>query len=456
MKRSLNLKIALAFVLVAVVTAGLVALFIRLTSADRLTRLIIDQQVSSYGETLSAYYAANGSWKGVEEALIQIRATASPIKGDKDSHTKDRNRTFGLADAHGVVVIPYEPQFSRGEQVSAVELARGTAVMVDGRQVGTILEDIWTPDFNPAEALYLERINRALLLAVAGAAGLALILGTLLARTLTRPLKALTRAAQGITAGQPEQPVDVTSDDEIGQLADAFNRMVEKVERVNLLRRQMTADIAHDLRTPLTVIAGYIESMRDGVLQPTPQRMELVYAEIERLQRLVDDLRMLSQADAGELPIHKQPVAPRALLERAAGVFQLQAEKQAVRLRIAAPDDLPEVEVDDTRMMQVFGNLLSNALRYTLPGGEIVLGAQTAAGAVRLTVQDSGVGIDPDELPLIFDRFHRADKSRNTETGESGLGLAIVKALVEAHGGRIGAESHPGRGTTIMIDLPRA
>jgi signal transduction histidine kinase len=274
----------------------------------------------------------------------------------------------------------------------------------------------------------------------------------MLASRLTRPLQALTEAARAMAQGKMDQQVKVQGNDEIGQLAGAFNQMSAEVTRANQQRRQMTADIAHDLRTPLTVIAGYVESMRDGVLQPTEKRYEVIYSEIERLQSLVDDLRMLSQADAGELRLNPQNVAPGALLKHAAELFQHHAERQGVQLAVDIQPGLPEMRADEARMMQVLDNLMSNALRYTPEGGQITLSAQAnAGGGVELAVADTGSGIDPEQLALIFERFHRADTSRHTDTGESGLGLAIVRALVEAHGGSVWAESQPGAGTKIRM-----
>jgi signal transduction histidine kinase len=279
-------------------------------------------------------------------------------------------------------------------------------------------------------------------------------MGAVLASTLIRPLQALTSAAHKIAAGQLEQQVPVTSSDEIGELAGAFNRMSQQVSGANRLRKQMTADIAHDLRTPLTVIAGYIESMRDGVLQPTPERLVIIYQEIEGLQNLVSDLRMLSQVDAGELPLHKQTVVVPDLLEHAAAPFRHQAEKQAVELVITVEENLPQLQLDEARMMQIYGNLLSNALRYTPAGGQIHLAAHRLGAGVVLSVSDTGLGIAEEELPFIFDRFHRVDKSRHTDAGETGLGLAIVKALVEAQGGSVHARSRQGDGAVIEMIFP--
>ncbi|HEX7976045.1 MAG TPA: HAMP domain-containing protein [Anaerolineales bacterium] len=311
MLKSLVGKLALAFVVVAFTTAGLVALFIRLTSADRLSQFIIEQQRSSMETALSAYYTSNGSWQGVAQDWRQIQSSTFPTPSSSTSTRpfpdnpppgdRGRGNLLGLADAQGTVLVAVDPQYPVGSQLPPDVTQAGTSITVNGSRVGTILTARQTFGFNPQEARFLQRTNQALVYAMLGALLVALLLGILLARTLTGPLHALNQAAQSITQGQLEQQVPVRSNDEIGELATSFNRMSQEVARVNQLRRQMTADIAHDLRTPLTVISGYIESMRDGVLKPTPERFDLIYSEIERLQNLVGDLRMLSLAEAGEL-----------------------------------------------------------------------------------------------------------------------------------------------------------
>jgi signal transduction histidine kinase len=466
MLRSLYGKLTLAFMLVAFTTAALVALFIRLTSADRLAQLVIDQQRSSLEQALSDYYDTNGSWQGVEQNWSQIRTLTLPTPAgasaehnppdERPPDSQGGHNLFGLADAQGVVIVSVDPGYPAGSTLPANVLRAGSPVTVDEQQVGTILTARQPPGFNPQEARFLQRTNEALIFASTGALLVALVMGILLARTLAGPLQALTRAAQSITQGQLEQEVKVGTGDEIGQLASAFNRMSREVARVNQLRRQMTADIAHDLRTPLTVISGYIESMHDGVLKPTPERLELIYSEIERLQNLVGDLRVLSLADAGELSLNPQQISPKALLDRAATLFRHQAELGQVVIDVKASGDLPEIRVDEARMMQILGNLISNALRYTPPNGRITLSALPVRDRLEIRVQDTGEGIAAEELPHIFERFHRADKSRHSESGETGLGLAIVKALVELHGGEVSAESTPGQGSTIHLSFPVA
>lgn len=462
--KSLYWKIALAFVLVAFITAAMVAVFIRATSNVRLSQLVLDQQRDNLQTLLVDYYQTYGSWDNLLNNWAQIQAerglggmgmSEGPMgQGNAQHMAGERRALYGLADGSGKVIIPVGSYKDFGQQLTKKEMRSGTDIVVNGERVGILLTVNSLPGYNAAETLFLRRTNQALLLATAGALIVALVIGFILARTLTKPLRALTDAAQNIARGQLDQQVEVTSEDEIGELGAAFNAMSREVARVNQQRRQMTADIAHDLRTPLTVISGYVESMRDGVLAPTTERLDMIYSEIGRLQNLVNDLRMLSQADAGELTLNPQQLSVKGLLERTAELFQHHAGGQAVELRVEVEENLPELRLDEARMQQVMDNLVSNALRYTPEGGTITLGARKMGDSVELSVADTGSGIPPEDLPLIFGRFQRGDKSRHTEGSESGLGLAIVKALVEAHHGRVSAESQLGKGTTIRMRFP--
>jgi signal transduction histidine kinase len=217
----------------------------------------------------------------------------------------------------------------------------------------------------------------------------------------------------------------------------------------------MTADIAHDLRTPLSVITGYLESLRDGVLKPTPERLGVLHGEAQHLNRLVDDLRTLSLADANELPLMRLPTAPQAVLERAAAAYRHQASRRNIALTTGCEPGAPEVFADPDRLAQVMGNLVSNALRYTPDGGCIQLTARREGDGAVFEVRDNGAGMAPDVLPRVFERFYRGDGARPQPDGESGLGLAIAKSIVELHGGRIGAASNgPGQGSAFTIWLP--
>jgi signal transduction histidine kinase len=307
---------------------------------------------------------------------------------------------------------------------------------------------------NPAETAFLNRVKEIYIVGGIGVTALALLLAFLLSRTLTRPIRELTAATRAVSAGQLTQEVPVRSRDELGELAASFNRMNAELARSTELRRQMTADIAHDLRTPVSVILGHAEAVHDGVLKPSLETFEIIRDEIGRLGKLIEDLRTLSRADAGELPIERRAVAPARLLEDVRAINQHRAGQKKIALKLQAPEGLPDINVDPDRMMQVMSNVVDNALQYTPEGGRIVLSAQLADGALELSVQDSGPGIPEGELDRIFDRFYRSDPSRQRDANGSGLGLAIAKSIVEKHSGRIWAESKQGEGTTIFIRLP--
>jgi signal transduction histidine kinase len=294
----------------------------------------------------------------------------------------------------------------------------------------------------------------SLLAGTLGASLIALLIGILLSKHFLSPLAELTKAISAMKQGNLSQQVPVRTHDELGKLARAFNQMSAELHRSNQLRKQMTADIAHDLRTPLMVISGYLEALQDGTLQPTAERFDLMNQEAIVLKRLIDDLRTLSLADAGELKLVRLPVQPRELLEQVQQSFEPIAVEQQVKLCVEADDRLPAIQIDRERMVQVLENLVSNALRYTPADGLITLRANQQQDSVRLVVTDTGDGIPQDQLQNIFERFYRIEESRTQNNGESGLGLAIAKSIIEAHHGTIAAVSQVGAGTSIMINLP--
>lgn len=451
MRSSLTLKLILAFLVVSLTGAAIAAGLARWTSIRNFNQLVRDQAESSFTSSAASYYLETGTWLGVREHL---RAGPRPVR-----RTQGRPRpnqflfVYLLADSDGLVVMPSRG-FRMGERLPDAVLAQGSPVEVDGEVVGWVIATGEPPPFDPREQLYLKRTNRALILSGFGAALVALILGVVMARSLTRPLRELTAAIQAMARGNLDQRVDVRSRDELGELGTAFNRMSADLERANRMRRQMTADIAHDLRTPLTVISGYLESLRDGVLDPVPERFDMMYDEARHLQRLVDDLGTLSLADAGELKLNRQMCSPNELLTRVANTYRDKCEEKGVSLDVRVEDGIPEVRIDMDRMIQVLGNLVGNSLRYTSSGGRISLNARAKKGSVVLVVEDTGAGIPQQDLPNIFDRFYRSDKARQGLNGETGLGLSIARSMVEAHGGAVSVESEVGVGTRFQITLP--
>jgi signal transduction histidine kinase len=310
----------------------------------------------------------------------------------------------------------------------------------------------------PAERAYLATVGDALWLAGGLAALAAIGFGLLLARQISGPIRDLTSAARRMAAGDLDQRVPVRSSDELGELAAAFNTMAETVARQEHLRRQMAADIAHELRNPLAIVQGNLEAMLDGVRPLSADTVAEAHQETRLLARLITDLRDLSLAEAGQLPLQRRPTDLNALARASVERFASRGGEREVRLTVEAADDLPPADVDPDRISQVLGNLLDNALRHTPPGGEVTvsLGPDSRPGAVRATVSDTGPGVPAEDLPNVFERFYRADRARARSDGGSGIGLAVVKQLVEAHGGRVWVESPPDEGATFGFALPAA
>jgi signal transduction histidine kinase len=319
--------------------------------------------------------------------------------------------------------------------------------------------------FFPSE-VFPDLPSGRILLFLAGAGFLLLLalrrVGTFASHRFTSPLSEVMQAADRLAAGDLGARVDVTGSSELRHLANSFNRMAEALETADRQRRELLADVAHELRTPLTIIQGNLEGLRDGVYQPQPEHLDLVLDEAQKLGRLVDDLQVLTLAEAGQLPLDLQEVDVAQLLADVSDAFAARADEAGVSLEVQAEDGLPPLVGDPQRLGQVLSNLVSNALRHTPGGGRVMLGAEEFAPesvpvGVRLWVADTGEGIAADDLPRIFDRFWRGDPARSHEAGAGmGLGLAIARSLVEAHGGHIWAESDgtPGGGTVVSFVLP--
>jgi histidine kinase len=314
------------------------------------------------------------------------------------------------------------------------------------------------PGFANFQAGVLESLGYAVFAAVLVAVTVSIVFS----RRIVAPIRAMMSASQRIADGRYDERVQVSGLDELGQLAERFNRMAERLEQTESMRRQLLGDVSHELRTPLTAIGGYMEGLTDGVLPATPETFEQVRMEASRLSRLVEDLQELSRVEARAYRLDLRPVKVSDLLETVAKRLSHQFAEKQVRLTLfpATPGSHPaeavQVMVDEDRMIQVLTNLLGNALAYTGSGGEVVVSAARHGHEMQISVKDSGVGIPAESLAHIFDRFYRVDKSRSRAAGGgSGIGLTIARAFVEAHGGRIWAESAgEGQGSTFLFTLP--
>ena len=450
--RSITLKLILSFLIISLIAISLMAFFSRQAVFRRFDTLLFDQAKSVFSARLLEYYQSSGSLEIAAQHIRGSREGLGPAPSEEFIPRENFANRFAVVDPEGSVILPAGP-FRSGEIVTGQSFDQGTVLEVDGQEIGRVLNPGLPIERSMEQERFLKQTSTVLLYTAIGAVAASVLLSLLLAYTFTRPLREMTTATQEMAAGKLGQQVPVRSQDEIGQLAQSFNRMSSDLANATRLRKQMTADIAHDLRSPLTVITGYLESMADGVLKPSPERLKLIHAEATHLQRLVEDLRTLSLADAGELSMTRltQPLQP--LLEQTAAMYAHQAGQKQINLQIDIEPDLPAPRVDPDRMMQVLGNLVGNALRHTPAGGRIILSASRAGEGVRVTVRDTGEGISPQDLPHVFDRFYRGDSARYAGEGESGLGLAITRSIVEMHGGQISVESKPGKGAAFHIDL---
>ena len=461
---SLRTKLLLAFVLVALLGVGTVAVV-----ANRVTAREFTAYVSYGGQNRARrlatvaveHYARTGGWDGVEDAILSFGEThgtgqgqgRGQGQGSSRSSEQTENERVLIVDPQGQVIVDTEGELV-GESMRGDYQNRGAPVVVEGETLGTLV--VTTRDLtghSELEKSLLEAVNRAVLIAVLLVALTALLAAVLLSRHLVSPLRQLTRASNAMAGGDLSQRVVIDTRDEIGDLGQAFNRMAGDLESAQIQRQQMTADIAHELRNPLSVVRGNLEAMLDGIYPADEEHLGPIYEETMLLQRLVEDLRVLSLADAGELPLVRTEVDLGDLLTRVADSARAVAEDKGVSLRLHVPAETVVIEGDVDRLRQVVGNLASNALRYTPQGGEVSLGLSRSNGQARILVSDNGQGIDAQDLPHIFDRFYRADAARARASGGSGLGLAIVRALVEAHGGTVSVESTPGQGATFTVLL---
>ncbi len=480
---SLWTKLMGAFVLVILVGTGMVVFLMSQTTANQFELYITEtgqQRAVQLAPVAADYYTRSGSWNGIDIALrnpwgysmasgdMGSGMMDGDMMGDMggwsgdDMNEPDMMDDMGvvfsdriiLAQVDGIVVVDTAGTLT-GSQLLTDDLAKGALITVGAQQVGTL---IFTPLDIPATPAgdFLGSVNRSALFAGIAAGSLALILGSVLFVQIIRPLRGLSAAAQGIAAGDLSQRVPLTSHDEISQVSATFNHMAETLQRYAAERRNMIGDIAHDLRTPLSIIQGNLEAMLDGVLPATPEELSSLHQETLHLNRLITDLRTLSLAESGQLHLQKQTVEPGSLVQQVSDRMHLSAEEKNITLETDIASDLPQVQADPERLMQVMTNLVDNAIRYNTNGSRVIVAVRPAKECIELSVSDNGPGIPTEDIPHLFERFWRAEKSRNRATGGSGLGLAIVKQLVEAHHGQVQVESQIGYGTRFTIHLPVA
>jgi two-component system OmpR family sensor kinase len=456
-------RLTLAFAIVVLVAVGTVAVLANLRAGEAF-RLYLSYSRSdrpdALAETLAAYYREYGSWEGIQVFLERVPMMLGPGMGMRPGFgfPRDSEALVVLADAANVVL--YERPDSRpGRRLSADEQAAAQEITVGGELVGRLVvalpmqQAIW----GPLEERFFARMRQFLAVGALAAGGLGLLIGLGFSRSLSAPLQRLAWAARAVARQDFSQRVEARGSAEMADVAQAFNEMANALEQAEQQRKNLVADVAHELRTPLTVLQGNLRAILDDVYALDKAEVSRLYDETLLLSRLVDDLRQLALADAGQLELNVQPTALGTALRLATDSLAVPADAQQVTMEVEALPELPMVQADPDRLAQILHNLLANALRHTPAGGRITVRATATGIEAQVEVRDSGEGIAPEDLPHIFDRFWRADRARSRDSQaapRTGLGLSIAQTLVEAHGGRIWAESAPGDGATFRFTLP--
>jgi two-component system OmpR family sensor kinase len=444
-------KLSLAFAGVVVVAVAAVALLLNWQTGAQFREYVTHSGLVAEGglvQGLAAYYEEHGSWEGVDR-LLQVESLMQDWRGRWRSPTGAGVAGLVLVDANGRVLYGPPGRFSLRQLSNAVP------VEVDGRTVGYVTAGVARAEaLGPLEQGFLYRLRRSLVLGAGLAGALALVLGLLLSRSLSAPLRGLAAAARAVASRDFSQRVEITGSSEMVEVANSFNEMTAALQQAELLRQNLMADVAHELRTPLTVLQGNLRALLDDVYPMEKSEVAQLYDETRLLSRLVEDLRELALAEAGQLRLNLRPVDVSSVIEAAASNFELLAEESQIALDVKADPGLPKIMADPDRVTQVLRNLLVNALRYTSSGGRISITAQPVDQGVRIAVADTGEGIRAEDLPHVFDRFWSAEPSRARDLSGSGLGLTIARQLVQSQRGTIGVESQAGRGSRFWFILP--
>jgi signal transduction histidine kinase len=445
MIHSLRFRLVASFTLVILVLISSVFFLINRTTQAEIRRFEeqVDQMRAARMEVeLSHYYLQQGDWKGIQPFVEQW----GNLYGQR----------IILTDANGIVVADSEGDLL-GELYAPDSSGRLLLLPGQAGAIGTLYITLESSDigFTSLQILF-NAIGRFFIWGGLIAVAIALVITFFLSRRILAPVRALTSAARQLGRGDFSQRVQVKDRSELGELADTFNSMASDLEQAEQLQRNMVADVAHELRTPLSNLRGYLEAVRDGVIKPDADTIRSLDEEAALLSRLVDDLQELSLAEAGELKLVCQAEDIGELIKQTVAGLQVQATTKGLSVSVDLPDTLPAVNIDSHRISQVLRNLLENALAHTAEGGTISVTARQQERWVEVSVIDTGEGIPAEDLPNIFERFYRVDKSRARATGGSGLGLTIARRLVEAHGGTITAESELGKGSRFSFTVPIA
>ena len=444
-RRRLILILVKAFGIVVLLTVGLTLITTALRISQESDRNPFYR--SPAATILESFYLGHGSWGGVQEVLGENNSPNVLALRPGWQQTVLVNDLGQIILDNGRIDTPRV-----GTVYTPPPRVNAASLIVNGAIVGTLYREA-SPLPHSWSFVFPLIPSIAIVSFIAGL--FTLILGILLVNRIVNPLAEVIAASQSVAEGNLAVRVPVRGrNDDLHALSDHFNHMTETLERNDRERREQFADIAHELRTPLSVLRGRLEGIMDGIYPLSSKFIAPALEETYLLERLVEDLHTLTLAEARKLHIDLKPVDPRALIERMVDLFKAQAGEQKITISVNADPDIPNVVADPQRLEQVIGNLLDNALRYSTEGSQVYISLHQEENNVLISVADSGPGLSEDELPLVFNRFWRSDKSRARRTGGAGLGLAIVHQLIEAQAGKVAANNLPEKGLQISIWLP--
>ncbi len=442
----MRVRLILSFTAVALVSV-LTFSFVLRQGTIREVRAFMLQGSLEAGEELvadlEAYYRQQQTWDEVGAVMPQFGHGRGGGQGEQ-------GQRLLLTSTNGVVIYATTAA-ETGTQVSQQVLESAIPLVVDDQTVGFLVPQTGQ---STQEQVLLARLNQAALTAAVIGGSLALLLGLVLAYNLLRPVRELTAAAHDLAGGNLAKRVPVRGNDEVATLGQAFNSMAASLQQAEQNRRVLTADIAHELRTPLAIQKGYLEALEDGIYPLDIANIVPLQEQNEILNRLVDDLRTLALAESGQLTLELATTELTELTRRAASQFELLAQRKSIQVKLNLPGQPLKADVDPGRIEQILGNLLSNALRHTPEDGIIQITAARQARQALISVEDSGPGIPPGALEHVFERFYRADRSRSREEGGTGLGLTIAYQLALANGGSLTAGNRPEGGAILTLSLP--
>ncbi len=461
-KTSLRTKLSLAFILVALVLFVMISLFANLIlerQFEAYTVSKLEDTISGTVSLISSRFISEDSWNasaiediGVNALSWGLMLRVADADGTVIWDAWEHNNGFctNMLEHMAMNMRSYDRDFQGAYQEETYP------INVDGQRVANVNVGYYGPYFySDTDIQFLKGLNTFLLIAAAISLLACLLLGTFIAKRLTQPIASVIDTAGRIAKGDLGSRItEQSSTREISELTESVNSMAQELSDQELLRKRLTADVAHELRTPLATLQSHMEAMIDGIWEPEPKRLVSCHEEILRLSKLVGELETLSLYDSESLELHKEQVEVSALINRIVLNFENGFQMKGVALEFAEREAW--VNADRDKISQVLVNLVSNALKYTPEGGHVHIEVGETETDVSICVSDTGIGIPQDDLPYIFERFYRTDKSRSRTTGGSGIGLTIAKSIIDAHGGKISVKSEPGRGSQFTVTLPKA